>query len=104
MYWIKSGIENPSKSEVIGRCGGMKKPNDHTEPTKSNAKKINKKIILPKPDKPTNGRTGYHTYTHTIHIGVMVKWPPDMFFLLLIPPPTYIATSWVPNSPTSPCY
>jgi len=48
---------------------------------KSNAKKINKKkIISPKPDKPTNGRTGYHTYTHTIHIGVMVKWPPDMFF------------------------
>ena len=27
-------IENLSKSEVIGRCGGMKKPNDHTEPTK----------------------------------------------------------------------
>ena len=34
--------ENPSKSEVIGRCGGdektewpgMKKPNDHAEPTK----------------------------------------------------------------------
>ena len=25
---------NPSKSEVIGRCGGMKKPNDHPEPTK----------------------------------------------------------------------
>ena len=22
MWWIKSGIENPSKSEVIGRCGG----------------------------------------------------------------------------------
>ena len=21
MLWIKSGIENPSKSEVIGRCG-----------------------------------------------------------------------------------
>ena len=21
MFWIKSGIENPSKSEVIGRCG-----------------------------------------------------------------------------------
>ena len=25
---------NPSKSEVIGRCGGMKKPYDHAEPTK----------------------------------------------------------------------
>ena len=22
MQWVKSGIENPSKSEVIGRCGG----------------------------------------------------------------------------------
>jgi len=22
MYWIKSGIENPSKPEVIDRCGG----------------------------------------------------------------------------------
>ena len=25
MWWIKSGIENPSKSEVIGRCGGDEK-------------------------------------------------------------------------------
>ena len=25
MLWIQSGIENPSKSEVIGRCGGDKK-------------------------------------------------------------------------------
>ena len=33
MQWITSGIENPSKSEVIGRCV-MKKPNDHEEPTK----------------------------------------------------------------------
>ena len=31
---IKSGIENPSKSEVIGRCGGDKKTNDHAEQTK----------------------------------------------------------------------
>jgi len=28
--WYKS----PSKSKVIGRCGGMKNPNDHAEPTK----------------------------------------------------------------------
>ena len=34
MKWIKSGIENPSKSEVIGRCGGDEKTNDHAEPTK----------------------------------------------------------------------
>ena len=25
---------NPSKLEVIGRCGGMKKTNGHAEPTK----------------------------------------------------------------------
>jgi len=25
MLWIKSGIVNPSKSEVIGRCGGDEK-------------------------------------------------------------------------------
>ena len=30
-------MENPSKSEVIGRCGGDEKTNDHAEPTKSNA-------------------------------------------------------------------
>jgi len=35
MLWIKSGIENPSKSEAIGRCGGDEKPpNDHAETTK----------------------------------------------------------------------
>ena len=25
MWWIKPGIENPSKSEIIGRCGGDEK-------------------------------------------------------------------------------
>ena len=30
------------KSEVIGRSGGMKNPNDHAEPTKVERKKINK--------------------------------------------------------------
>ena len=41
MLWIKSGIENPSKSEGIGRCGGDEKTNDHPEPIKmSNAKNI----------------------------------------------------------------
>ena len=33
MLWIKSGIENHSKSEFIGRCGGDEKPNDHAERT-----------------------------------------------------------------------
>ena len=27
-------MENPSKSEVIGRCGGDEKTNDHAEQTK----------------------------------------------------------------------
>ena len=42
MLWIKSGIENPSKSEVIGRCGGDKKndQNDQTEPTKDEREKL----------------------------------------------------------------
>ena len=32
-----SETENPSKSEVIGRCGGDEKnSNDHAEPTKVN--------------------------------------------------------------------
>jgi len=30
----KSGIESISKSEVIAVVAGMKKPNDHVEPTK----------------------------------------------------------------------
>ena len=30
----KIWYRNPSKSEVIGRCAGMKKTNDHVEPTK----------------------------------------------------------------------
>ena len=48
MQWIKSGIENPLKSEVIDRCGGDEKTNDDAEPTKSwtlKNKKV-KKIIL----------------------------------------------------------
>ena len=31
MLRIKSGIENPSKSDAVA---GMKTPNDHAEPTK----------------------------------------------------------------------
>ena len=34
MWWIKSAIENPSKSEVKGRFGGDEKTNDNAEPTK----------------------------------------------------------------------
>ena len=30
----KIWYRNPSKSEVIGRCGGDEKTNDHAEPTK----------------------------------------------------------------------
>ena len=44
----KIWYRNPSRSEVIGRWGGIKKTNDHTEPTKkSNAKK---KITTPPKD------------------------------------------------------
>ena len=40
----KIWYRNPSKLEVIGRCGGDKKMNDHAEPTKkSNAKNQAKK-------------------------------------------------------------
>ena len=44
MLWIKSGIENPLKSEVIGCCGGDEK-NEMTMQNrqKSNAKKVNKR-------------------------------------------------------------
>ena len=38
MQWITSGIENSSKSDVIGSCGGDEKTNDHAEPTKQNKK------------------------------------------------------------------
>ena len=41
-------MENPSKSEVIGRCGGDEKTNDNTEPPKvesPNLKKINNSTV-----------------------------------------------------------
>ena len=40
----KIWYRNPSKSEVIGRCGGKKKKNDHAEPTKVEPNVKNKKI------------------------------------------------------------
>ena len=49
MQWIKSGIENPSKSEVIGRFGGDEKPNDRAEPTKSRPLKKHYQPALSKP-------------------------------------------------------
>ena len=39
MKWIKSGFENPSKSEAIGRCGGDKKRMTIQNRQKANAKK-----------------------------------------------------------------
>ena len=43
MLWIKSGIENPSKFEFIGRCGGDEKKRMTTQNRqKSNAKNNNK--------------------------------------------------------------
>ena len=47
MKWIKSGIDNPSKSEVIGRIvAGMKKRMTMQNRQKSNAKKNIKKTKL----------------------------------------------------------
>ena len=43
MQWIKSGIENPSKSEVIGRCGGDEKNEWPRRTDKWNAKNKGKK-------------------------------------------------------------
>ena len=47
MLWIKSGIENPSKSDVIGRCGDDEKnewprrtDKSQTLKTKQKTKKI----------------------------------------------------------------
>ena len=47
MLWIKSRIENPSKSEVIGRCGGDEKTRMTTHNRqKSNAKKHTQKTLV----------------------------------------------------------
>ena len=44
MNVVESAIENPSKSEVIGRCGGDENKRMHTQNRqKSNAKKNQKK-------------------------------------------------------------
>jgi len=44
MKWIKSGIENPSKSEVIGHCGGDEKTEGPRRTDKSRTiKKIDNK-------------------------------------------------------------
>ena len=41
----KIWYRNPSKSEVIGRCGADEKTrNDHAEPTKSNVRKTHKTL------------------------------------------------------------
>ena len=40
MLWIKSGMENPSKSEVIGRCGG----DEQNRMTTYNRQKAKRKI------------------------------------------------------------
>ena len=42
----KIWYRNPSKSEVIGRCGGDEKKTDHAEPTNSRRLKKKRKISL----------------------------------------------------------
>ena len=55
---------NPSKSEVIGRCGGdEKKRNDHAEPTKSERLK---KILKKKEKRPLNIKKTRHLDQSTI--------------------------------------
>ena len=39
----KIWYRNPSKSEVIGRCGGEEKPIDQAEPTK--VERLKKKLL-----------------------------------------------------------
>ena len=39
----KIWYRDPSKSQVIGRCGGDEKPNDHAEPTQISLKKTKNK-------------------------------------------------------------
>ena len=47
MLWIKSGIENPSKSVIIGRCGGDEKTRMTTQNRqKSNAKKKSLFVVI----------------------------------------------------------
>jgi len=45
MLWIKSGIENPSKSEVIGRCGGDEKNERPCRTDKSRTLKKNVNVL-----------------------------------------------------------
>ena len=42
----KIWYRNPSKSEVIGRCGGDEKTNDDAEPTKSQTLKKPRNILF----------------------------------------------------------
>ena len=44
MLWITSGIENPSKSEVVGRCGGDEK-NEWRRTDKSRTLKKEKRTL-----------------------------------------------------------
>ena len=60
---IKSGIENPSKSEVIGRCGGDEKTQMTTQNRqKSNAKQKLKKNQLKEYVCPVNNFINNQTY------------------------------------------
>ena len=44
----KIWYRNPTKSEVIGRRGGVKKTNDHAELTKVERYKLKKKLLCSK--------------------------------------------------------
>ena len=78
----KIWYRNPSKSEVIGRCGGDEKLNDNAEPTKSTLKKQNKKHYRQKPNakkqnkkqKPLSSRSRCDYFAFTlVHIYSIIK-------------------------------
>ena len=67
MFWIQSAIENPSKSEVIGRCGGDEKPNDHAETAKSRTLKQHSMNIA-------KVIRQCAVYSYTVYIRILLLW------------------------------
>ena len=64
----KIWYRNPSKSEVIGRCGGDKKPNDDAEPTKVSTQGRVQDFSPGGRCKFCNG--GVHNYRNTITLHI----------------------------------
>ena len=71
---------NPSKSEVIGRCGGMKKTNDQM----LNAKKIYKNTVFFPSLEQLQFNKIYQFWLNTFR-----EKPPTSCVRLNVPPPFY---------------